>query len=268
VGDRGGLRPLRRLERAAPGPGHLLQRRAAPAAPAGLRRHRLARHRAPRAGPGPLPGGGHRVGRAGRRGAAGGAMRRLRELGLRTAIDDFGADHSSLGRLRGLAFDILKIDRSFLAEVPMDPKASAVVSAILALTSGIGMTAVAEGVETEPQHRFLVDEGCAYAQGSTSPGRCRRPTRRTCCSPRRAPPAKPAPASLNDEGRACGAPFKNRGEVLRRALADVPGRLQRVAQEHGDRHRADAARDGRDPAGDPRAPPRRRRRRRCRSAAG
>jgi EAL domain-containing protein (putative c-di-GMP-specific phosphodiesterase class I) len=92
-------------------------------------------------------------------------MRRLQAAGLRTAIDDFGADHSSLGRLRGLAFDVLKIDRSFLAEVPADPKASAVVSAILALTSGIGMTAVAEGVETEPQHRFLVDEGCAYAQG-------------------------------------------------------------------------------------------------------
>ncbi len=96
---------------------------------------------------------------------AGGAMRRLQEVGLRTAIDDFGADHSSLGRLRGLAFDILKIDRSFLAEVPADPKASAVVSAILALTSGIGMSAVAEGVETEPQHRFLVDAGCDYAQG-------------------------------------------------------------------------------------------------------
>src|SRR3954470_909228 len=96
---------------------------------------------------------------------ADGAMRRLQALGLRTAIDDFGADHSSLGRLRGLAFDILKIDRSFLTEVPADPKASAVVSAILALTSGIGMTAVAEGVETEPQHRFLVAEGCAYAQG-------------------------------------------------------------------------------------------------------
>jgi len=60
---------------------------------------------------------------------------------------------------------VLKIDRSFLAEVPADPKASAVVSAILALTSGIGMTAVAEGVETEPQHRFLVDAGCDYAQG-------------------------------------------------------------------------------------------------------
>jgi diguanylate cyclase (GGDEF)-like protein len=98
-------------------------------------------------------------------GLAGGAMRRLQELGLRTAIDDFGADHSSLGRLRGLAFDILKIDRSFLAEVPGDPKASAVVSAILALTTGIGMTAVAEGVETVAQHHFLVTEGCAYAQG-------------------------------------------------------------------------------------------------------
>jgi diguanylate cyclase (GGDEF)-like protein len=96
---------------------------------------------------------------------ADGAMRRLQAVGLRTAIDDFGADHSSLGRLRGLAFDILKIDRSFLTEVPADPKASAVVSAILALTSGIGMTAVAEGVETEPQHRFLVDAGCDYAQG-------------------------------------------------------------------------------------------------------
>ncbi len=94
-----------------------------------------------------------------------GAMRRLQAAGLRTAIDDFGADHSSLGRLRGLAFDVLKIDRSFLAEVPADPKASAVVSAILALTSGIGMIAVAEGVETEPQHRFLIDAGCAYAQG-------------------------------------------------------------------------------------------------------
>jgi EAL domain-containing protein (putative c-di-GMP-specific phosphodiesterase class I) len=96
---------------------------------------------------------------------AGGAIRRLRELGLRTAIDDFGADHSSLGRLRGLPFDVLKIDRSFFAEVPEDPKASAVVSAILALTAGIGMSAVAEGVETEEQYRFLVAEGCAHAQG-------------------------------------------------------------------------------------------------------
>jgi EAL domain-containing protein (putative c-di-GMP-specific phosphodiesterase class I) len=98
-------------------------------------------------------------------GLAGGAMRRLQELGLRTAIHDFGADHSSLGRLRGLAFDILKIDGSFLAEVPGDPKASAVVSAILALTTGIGMTAVAEGVETVAQHHFLVTQGCACAQG-------------------------------------------------------------------------------------------------------
>ena len=84
---------------------------------------------------------------------------------LRTAIDDFGADHSSLGRLRELAFDILKIDRSFLTEVPANPKASAVVSAILALTSGVGMTAIAEGVETQPQHSLPVDAGCAYAQG-------------------------------------------------------------------------------------------------------
>jgi diguanylate cyclase (GGDEF)-like protein len=96
---------------------------------------------------------------------AGGAVRRLQALGAGTAIDDFGADYSSLGRLRGLAFDVLKIDRSFLTEVSSDPKAAAVVTAILSLASGLGVAAVAEGVETDAQRHFLIRSGCAFAQG-------------------------------------------------------------------------------------------------------
>jgi diguanylate cyclase (GGDEF)-like protein/PAS domain S-box-containing protein len=92
-------------------------------------------------------------------------LRHLHEAGFVLAIDDFGAGHSSLARLRDLPVDILKVDRSFLAAAPQDPQASAIVGAVLALASGLGMTTVAEGVETEAQHRFLREAGCPLAQG-------------------------------------------------------------------------------------------------------
>jgi diguanylate cyclase (GGDEF)-like protein/PAS domain S-box-containing protein len=92
-------------------------------------------------------------------------LRRLAEAGFSLAIDDFGAGHSSLTRLRELPVDILKVDRSFLAAAPDDPQASAIVGAILALASGLGMTTIAEGVETAAQHAFLRDAGCPLAQG-------------------------------------------------------------------------------------------------------
>jgi len=92
-------------------------------------------------------------------------LRHLHEAGFTLAIDDFGAGHSSLARLRDLPVDMLKVDRSFLAATPHDPQASAIVGAVLALANGLGMTTVAEGVETEAQHRFLRDAGCPLAQG-------------------------------------------------------------------------------------------------------
>jgi EAL domain-containing protein (putative c-di-GMP-specific phosphodiesterase class I) len=92
-------------------------------------------------------------------------LRRLHDAGFSLAIDDFGAGHSSLSRLRDLPVDILKVDRSFLAATPHDPQATAIVSAILALAAGLGMTTVAEGVETEAQHQFLARIGCPLAQG-------------------------------------------------------------------------------------------------------
>ncbi len=90
---------------------------------------------------------------------------RLRELGLHLAIDDFGAGFSSLARLRTLPVDVLKIDRSFLAGAPEDHEAAGLVSAAIALAEALGMEAVAEGVETEAQRAFLIDGGCALAQG-------------------------------------------------------------------------------------------------------
>jgi diguanylate cyclase (GGDEF)-like protein/PAS domain S-box-containing protein len=92
-------------------------------------------------------------------------LHELHDLGLRVAIDDFGAGFSSLARLRQLPVDELKIDRSFLRDVPAHTEATAIVSAILALAGALGMAAVAEGVETEEQLRFLVACGAPLAQG-------------------------------------------------------------------------------------------------------
>jgi diguanylate cyclase (GGDEF)-like protein/PAS domain S-box-containing protein len=92
-------------------------------------------------------------------------LRRLHDLGLRLALDDFGSGYSSLSRLLEMPVETLKIDRAFLREVPDNREAAAIVTAILRLSQALGRTTVAEGVETEAQRRFLEDEGCQLAQG-------------------------------------------------------------------------------------------------------
>ncbi|HEU4658976.1 MAG TPA: EAL domain-containing protein [Capillimicrobium sp.] len=89
----------------------------------------------------------------------------LHETGVRLAIDDFGAGWSSLGRLRDLPVQVVKIDRSFLAGVPREEGPSAIVSAMLTLVDALGMDAVAEGVEDESQRLFLAELGCPAGQG-------------------------------------------------------------------------------------------------------
>ena len=89
----------------------------------------------------------------------------LRALGLRLAIDDFGAGWSSLSRLRALPVQTLKIDRSFLREIPENPEAGAIVRAVIALSDALGMTTVAEGVELPVQQHFLAAQGCPLSQG-------------------------------------------------------------------------------------------------------
>ncbi len=92
-------------------------------------------------------------------------LHELHRLGFKLALDDFGTGYSSLSRLRELPVETLKIDRSFMQEVPGNAEASAIVMAILALSRALGRATVAEGVETEEQRVFLLQQGCAMAQG-------------------------------------------------------------------------------------------------------
>ncbi len=97
--------------------------------------------------------------------AARGPLERLHARGVGVAIDDFGEGFSSLSRLRGMPVEQIKIDRSFMRDVPRNASAAAVVTAIIRLAQALGREVVAEGVETEEQRLFLVALGCPMAQG-------------------------------------------------------------------------------------------------------
>jgi EAL domain-containing protein (putative c-di-GMP-specific phosphodiesterase class I) len=84
---------------------------------------------------------------------------------IQLAIDDFGTGHSSLARLGEFPVRVLKIDRSFVRGLPEGQGARTLVTAIMYLAKGFGLTVVAEGVETEAQRDFLLDSGCTFAQG-------------------------------------------------------------------------------------------------------
>jgi len=94
-----------------------------------------------------------------------GMMKRLRELGLKLAMDDFGTGYSSLSSLRRFPIDRLKLDRSLVQDIAHDPSAAAVTSAIITLAHGMGMEAIAEGIEFPEQNQALIAQGCNYMQG-------------------------------------------------------------------------------------------------------
>ena len=92
-------------------------------------------------------------------------LRDLHDSGLHLAIDDFGTGYSSLSRLKYMPVNLLKIDRSFVKDIPEDGDAASIVRAIIQMGRSLGMTPLAEGIETEEQWRFLVDNGCVLGQG-------------------------------------------------------------------------------------------------------
>jgi len=93
------------------------------------------------------------------------AARPLLEAGITFAIDDFGTGYSSLALLQRLPFDTFKIDRSFVSGVGSDQHSRSIVQTILAMAKSLDYEVVAEGVETLEQQSFLMENGCAIAQG-------------------------------------------------------------------------------------------------------
>jgi diguanylate cyclase (GGDEF)-like protein len=92
-------------------------------------------------------------------------IQEIREWGVQTSLDDFGTGFSSLSSLHRLPFDVLKIDRSFVMAMDGQGKGDGIVRAIVALARTIGMTIVAEGIETPAQAALLIELGCELGQG-------------------------------------------------------------------------------------------------------
>jgi len=89
----------------------------------------------------------------------------LHERGLRLAIDDFGSGHSSLSRLNQMRVSTLKIDRSFVGDLPNDRNSAVLVSSIIQLARNLGLEPLAEGIENEEQRAFFLEHGCDLGQG-------------------------------------------------------------------------------------------------------
>ncbi len=93
------------------------------------------------------------------------ALERLKEMGVTISVDDFGTGYSSLAYLKRLPIHCLKIDRTFIKDVIQDRDDAAIVSAMIVMAHVLQLDVVAEGVETEGQFRFLLDQSCEKAQG-------------------------------------------------------------------------------------------------------
>jgi diguanylate cyclase (GGDEF)-like protein/PAS domain S-box-containing protein len=89
----------------------------------------------------------------------------IKTLGVRLAIDDFGTGYSSLSQLRRFPIDTLKVDRSFIRDIPANAEDSAITEAIISLGKTLGVIVVAEGVENDVQRAFLRERGCDQMQG-------------------------------------------------------------------------------------------------------
>jgi len=89
----------------------------------------------------------------------------IQSRGIRLAIDDFGTGYSSMSLMKQFPIDTIKIDRSFVRDLPKDSEDQAIAQAIISMGKALGMTVVAEGVETAEQHAFLRNQACDEMQG-------------------------------------------------------------------------------------------------------
>jgi EAL domain-containing protein (putative c-di-GMP-specific phosphodiesterase class I) len=92
-------------------------------------------------------------------------LNNIKKLGVRLAIDDFGTGYSSLAQIKHFPIDTLKVDRSFIRNLPYDSEDRAITEAVIAMGKNLNITVVAEGVETQEQKDFLRDHICDEMQG-------------------------------------------------------------------------------------------------------
>jgi diguanylate cyclase (GGDEF)-like protein len=92
-------------------------------------------------------------------------LRKIKNLGVHLAMDDFGTGYSSMSYLQAFPFDKIKIDRTFVMQLGLNPQSGAIVGAIIALGRSLGLTVIAEGVETAAQREILIQQGCDELQG-------------------------------------------------------------------------------------------------------
>lgn len=92
-------------------------------------------------------------------------LQELSDFGFTIAMDDFGTGYSSLAYLKQFALDVLKIDRSFVKDLPRDSDAVSICEAIISMAHSLGLDVVAEGVESDEHMEFMQAHGCKYVQG-------------------------------------------------------------------------------------------------------
>jgi EAL domain-containing protein (putative c-di-GMP-specific phosphodiesterase class I) len=92
-------------------------------------------------------------------------MKSIKAMGIRLALDDFGTGYSSLASVKRFPFDCIKIDRSFVKDIPDNPDDATLVRAIVAMGHSLRLAVVAEGVERPEQLKFLAELGCNEYQG-------------------------------------------------------------------------------------------------------
>lgn len=165
--------------------------------------------------------------------AAARVLRDLRDLGVGIALDDFGTGYSSLLYLRDLPVTEVKVDRAFVSGIGQQDDDSAIVASVVQLAHAVGLTVVAEGVETMDQARFLTEIGCDFAQGFlyARPG------------PADSVPRRMDPTVVVDDAKPRTAPRRrrNRGALLTTTSPDTTTRIRDLAAEGASLHTIAAA---------------------------